>query len=103
MNCLKNEYGKVVVEPDEVKQRWKDYLKRLVNIENDWNGFDVEDVCEEPQNLIAVAKVLTAIGRLKCNKAGGPSGLVGDILRLLNILSIDQCAKERYPRELLLR
>ena len=26
VNCLKNENGKVVVEPDVMKPRWKDYM-----------------------------------------------------------------------------
>ena len=40
-----------------------------------------EDICEGPEKLIMEAEVLTAIQRLKCNKAGRPTRLVGDIFK----------------------
>ena len=52
VNCLKNEDGEVVVESEGVKQRWKDYMERLLNIENDWNGFDRENVYEGTEKFI---------------------------------------------------
>ena len=65
-----------MVEPGRVKHRWKDYIEQLLNIENDWNGFDGEDVYEGTKKLIKEAEALTAIGWLNCNKAGGPTGVV---------------------------
>ena len=49
VNCLENEDGKELVDPDGVKQRWKDYMEWFLTIENDWNGFDGEDVYEGPK------------------------------------------------------
>ena len=37
MNCLKIEDGKVMVKVDRMKQRWKDYMEQLLNIENNWS------------------------------------------------------------------
>ena len=85
VNYCKNEDGKVVVEPDRVMQRWKNYMKRLLNIENDWNGFDGENVYEGLKKLVTEAEVLTAIGQLVCNKVGGPTGLVGNIFKVVGI------------------
>ena len=34
MKCLKNESGEVLVEADAVKKRWREYMERLLNIEN---------------------------------------------------------------------
>ena len=64
-----------------MKQRWTDYMEQLLNIENDWNSFDGEDVYEGSEMLIMEAEVLTAIRWLKCNKAGGPTGFVGDTFK----------------------
>ena len=41
MKCLKNESGEVLVEADAVKERWREYMERLLNIENDWDGVQV--------------------------------------------------------------
>ena len=50
MKCLKNESGEVLVEVDAVKERWREYMERLLNIENDWDGVlegdKVEGSCE---------------------------------------------------------
>ena len=35
MKCLKNESGEVLAEADAVKERWREYMERLLNIEND--------------------------------------------------------------------
>ena len=38
VNCLKDEKGAAVVEPEKVKERWKGYMEGLLNVENDWDG-----------------------------------------------------------------
>ena len=38
MKCLNNESGEVLIEADAVKERWREYMERLLNIENDWDG-----------------------------------------------------------------
>ena len=81
MKCLKNESGEVLVEADAVKERWREYMERLLNIENDWDGVlegdKVEGLCE----LINEKEVEEAIKVMKAGKAGGPSEVVGEMLK----------------------
>ena len=81
VNCPKSETDKFVAEPDEVKQRWKDHVKRLLNMENDWNGFDGEDIYECSEKVITEVEVMAANGQLKCNNARRPTGLVDDTFK----------------------
>ena len=35
VKCLKDENGRIVVKPEMLKKRWRDYIERLLNVEND--------------------------------------------------------------------
>ena len=52
MKYLKNESGAVLIEADAVKERWREYMERLFNIENDWDGVLEGDKVEGPCELI---------------------------------------------------
>jgi hypothetical protein len=81
VNCLRNENGGLIVQPEDVKNRWKMYMERLLNVENDWDKVVECDVVEGPEERITEEEVENAIRKLKCRKAGGPTELVGDVLR----------------------
>ena len=83
MKCLKNESGEVLVEADAVKERWREYMERLLNIENDWDGVLEGDKVEGPCELINEKEVEEAIKVMKAGKVGGPSEVVGEILKQL--------------------
>ena len=81
MKCLRNESGEVLVEADAVKERWREYMERLLNIENDWDGVLEGDKIEKPCELINEKEVEEAIKVMKAGKAGGPSEVVGEMLK----------------------
>ena len=81
INCVKDKDSKIVVEPEKVKQIWKEYMERLLNEKNKWNGLLDNCIFEGPEKLITEAEVWNAIGQLKNGKAGGPTGLVGEIFK----------------------
>ena len=42
-NCLKGASGKVIVDEKGSKDSWKEYMKKLMNEENEWDhGISVE-------------------------------------------------------------
>ena len=81
MKCLKNEKGEILIEADAVNERWKKYMERLLNVENDWNGVLEGDRVEGPCELISEREVEEAIRDMKAGKAGGPSEVVGEMLK----------------------
>ena len=36
--CMKNDAGNVVSDADGMKNIWKKYIEKLLNVENDWDG-----------------------------------------------------------------
>ena len=42
--CMKNDAGNVVSDADGMKNIWRKYMEKLLNVENDWDG---EVVCPE--------------------------------------------------------
>ena len=73
--------GEVLVEADAVKERWREYMERLLNIENDWDGVLERDKVEGPCELINEKEVEEAIKVMQAGKAGGPSEVVGEMLK----------------------
>ena len=61
MCCMKNDIGNVVSDADGMKNIWKKYMEKLLNVENDWDG-DVD--CHEvmgPCCLISEEDVAASI------------------------------------------
>ena len=71
--------GEDLVEADAVKERWKEYMERLLNIEYDWDGV-LGDKVKGPCELINEKEVEEAIKVMKAGKVGGPSKVVGEML-----------------------
>ena len=80
---MKNEVGNVVSDADGVKNIWRIYMEKLLNVENDWNR---EVDCPEvmgPCCLISEEGVAAAIKGLKMGKAAGPTGVVSEMMKVL--------------------
>ena len=81
--CVKDNDGKIVVEEDKLLEVWKEHYDRISNEEFSWDReglTDVRPVCG-PGEKISEVEVETAIGKMKLGKAGGPSGVVADMLK----------------------
>ena len=78
---MKNDAGNVVSDADGMKNIWRKYMEKLLNVENDWNG---EVDCLEmtgPRCLISEEEVAAAIKGLKIGKAAGPIGVVSEMMK----------------------
>ena len=78
---MKNDAGNVVSEADGMKNIWKKFMEKLLNVENDWDG---EVDCPEvmgPHCLISEEEVVAAIKGLKIGKAAGPTGVVSEMMK----------------------
>ena len=74
-------------------------MERLLNIENDWDGVLEGDKVEGPCELINEKEVEEAIKVMKAGKAGGPSEVVGEMLKAAGKKGIKRltelCCKRR--------
>ena len=80
INCLRNEDGSVVVEPESVKKKWKEYMERLMNVENTWHGKVEADVMEESIKCIIEMEVKNTLSAIKLGKAPGPTDVSSEML-----------------------
>ena len=69
INCLRNEDGIVVARPELVKKKWKEYMDRLMNVKNTWDGRVEADVTEGPKKCITEMEVENALSAMKLGKA----------------------------------
>ena len=79
--CMKNAAGNVVSDADGMKNKWRKYMEKLLNVENDWDG---EVDCPEvmvPHCLISEEDVAASIKGLKIGKAAGPTGVVSEMMK----------------------
>ena len=79
-SCMKDEDGNIVTDSRGVKEVWRTYMERLLNVENDWDG-DVDcDKVEGECCPIMTTEVVKAVRAMKEGKAAGPSGVVVGML-----------------------
>jgi len=76
VNCVKDAYGKVLVENDQVKEEWRKYMEKLLNEENTWDNATTCENVEESCELIRRDDILKALRLMKKGKAAGPTGIV---------------------------
>ena len=72
MKCLKSENGEVLTEPHAVNGRWRHYMDKLLNVENDWDRILAADIEREVEG---------AVRNMKVGKAAGPSEIVVEMLK----------------------
>ena len=89
VNCLRNKAGKVVVDTEEMKKVWKDYMEQLLNEENVWDQKVDSNVKEGPECSITRAEVETALKKTKSGKAPGQSGVVTEMLKASGEIGVE--------------
>ncbi|MBN3324175.1 CFDP2 protein, partial [Atractosteus spatula] len=104
---LKDGEGRVLIKEEQIKQRWLEYFKNLLNVENERENLVEADVVCGPIQEISVKEVTEAIKEMKVGKATGPSGIAAEhfknldeegiqwLMRLLNNIA----KEERIPEE----
>ena len=79
----KNNVGNVVSEADGMRDIWRKYMEKLLNVENDWDGEVHYSDMMGPCCLILEEVVAAAIKVITIGNAAGPIGLVGEMMRHL--------------------
>ena len=75
VSCLKDESGVVKVSVDDRKKIWKEYMGKLMNVQNEWSyNIDASKV-EGAVRRTEVEEVWCAMSCMKIEKASGPSGV----------------------------
>ena len=110
VSCLKDESGAVKVSMDDRKKIWKEYMKKLMNVENEWSdSIDARKV-EAAVRRIEVEEVHCAMNRMKIGRASGPPGVALEMFKagrdkclksLANIFN-DILFKNKLPEEWML-
>ena len=87
--CLKDVKGEIVAEKARIMEIWKDYMSKLFNEENIWDGDTICDVKEGPECRIKLEEVKIALGKMKTGKASGHSGIDSDILKATGEMGLE--------------
>ena len=67
VNCVKDANGKVLVENDEVKEEWRKYMEKLLNV-NTWDNATTCEKVEGPCELIRRDEISKALRMMKKGK-----------------------------------
>jgi len=80
---VKDVDGKVLVDEEKIRERWRTHYDQISNEEFDWSRENLSggDVVSGPCERITTAEVRQAIFKMKNNKAAGPSGVVADMIK----------------------
>ena len=89
-NCLKDKNGKLVIGEENMKKEWKNFMEKLLNEENEWDGNVEGDKIEGPLQAISYEEVDKALRKMKCGKAAGPSGVMSDQLKAGEEVVVEQ-------------
>jgi len=64
-----------------IKDSWKEYTKKLMNEENEWDHKISAEVEEGPADCIRMAEMTAVLKKMKRHKAPGLSGLVAEMIQ----------------------
>ena len=79
--CMKNDAGNVVSDADGMKNIWRKYMEKLLNVENDWDGeVDCPEVMR-PHCLISEEEDVVVIKGLKIGKTADPTGVGSEVMK----------------------
>ena len=73
--CMKNEEGNIMTDSEDIKAIWKQYMEKLLNIENQWDGEVECDKIQGPCCQVTEEEVSKALKRMAPGKAAGPTGV----------------------------
>ena len=76
-------YEKLALTDADKKKAWVEHYSKLLNIEFDWPRDSLPEVSptEGDPPLVTTEHITAAIGKMKCGKAAGPSGVTAEMLK----------------------
>ena len=87
--CVRDRFGKLCTDERERAQVWKDYMEKVMNEENEWDG-DVEvDVTHGPIERVMTEEVVKAIKEMKLGKAAGVSEVAAEHIKASGMVGIE--------------
>ena len=80
--CIKNDAGELALSDTDKMKAWVEHYSRLLNVEFDWPRELLPDVAPNAGDppLVTTEQILSALGKMKCGKAAGPSGITAEML-----------------------
>ena len=78
--CMKDRDGRLVVSEKNGGKLWKEYVEKIMNVENEWDQMVEADVVEGPVEGVSDEEVMEAINKMKLGKAAGPSEVNKDMI-----------------------
>ena len=89
---IKDENENILVEGQDIRERWRKYFEELLNEENPYQ-VDEEEKVEGPVEDISEEEIKRALKKMKKGKAPGPSGMTSDILKEVGEIGTEELAK----------
>ena len=84
---IMSKQGTMLTKPDEIKQRWKEYIEELYNKEEKPEEIEMEEEAEVEKDKIGpdilTSEIVRAIQDLKTGKAEGEDGIPAELLKAL--------------------
>ncbi|XP_042863190.1 uncharacterized protein LOC122247719 [Penaeus japonicus] len=85
---IKNASGNILISDEEIKNRWKEYFKHLMNVENEREKREIPPFEGEPVNRITRNEVKAALKKMKNGKSVGPDNIPAETLHRFFLLHI---------------
>ena len=83
VTCVRDRQGRLILNEEGRKRVWKEYMEKLLNEENKWDGTEEGEIKEGPECEINKEEVTRAMRRLGRGKAAGQSGVVIEMISAL--------------------
>ena len=78
--CMKNKDERLVVSEKDRGKLWKEHMKKIMNVENEWDQMVEADMVEGPVEEVTDEEVMEAMNKMKLGKAAGPSEVNMDMI-----------------------
>ena len=78
--CMKDKNGILVVSETDRGKLWKEYIEKIINVENEWDQMVEVDMVEGPVEGITDEEVMEAMNKMKLGEAAGPSEINMDMI-----------------------
>ncbi|XP_060771234.1 uncharacterized protein slc22a21 isoform X2 [Neoarius graeffei] len=88
--CVRDDQGHISLTDDAKKKAWKEHYSHLLNVEFPWSREDLTPAypVEGPPILVTSEMVANALCKMKLGKAPGPSGIVAEMVKASEEVSI---------------
>lgn len=96
---VKDENGNTCSTPELQQQRWRRHFSKVLNLQGEFTVEELEKVRQRPMrpemgDPPSEEELQSALGKLKCRKAGGETGILPEMLKVA-------CCTEEFMKRLL--